>query len=142
MTDPNLPEQPAGAVPPVPPAAPAAPASGAQQQAPSAPAYGAAPPAPAYGAPAAKPSQVLSILSLVGGIVGLVASFFYFGLLFSIAAVVLGFIAKKKEPASKGMWLTGIILGFVGLVIGIIFIILAIVAFAVLASVGTTYGSY
>ena len=119
--------------------APAAPAYG--QGAPAAPAYG-QPAAPGYASAPAKPSQVLSILSLVGGIVGLVGSFFYFGLLFSIAAVVLGFIAKKKEPASKGMWLTGIILGFVGIAIGVIFIIIAIIAFAVLASYGNTYGTY
>jgi len=113
------------------------------QPAPAAPAYGQAPPAaPAYASAPAKPAQVLSILSLVGGIVGIVGSFFYFGLLFSIAAVVLGFIAKKKEPASKGMWLTGIILGFVGILIGVIFIIIAIIAFAVLASYGNTYGTY
>ena len=32
------------------------------------------------------------------------------------AAVVLGFLGKAKEPfAPKGLWLTGVILGFVGI---------------------------
>jgi len=142
VTDPNLPEQPGSAVPPVPPPAPPAPA------APAAPTYSAPQPAapaqpgytaPAYAAPPASATPILSILSLIGGIIGILSSWFYFGLLFSIAAVVLGFIGKKKEPAAKGMWLTGIILGFVGIAIGLISIIVTIIAFIALASYGATY---
>jgi hypothetical protein len=82
-------------------------------------------------------SPVLSILSLVGGIVGVLFSLFFFGLgvIFSIAAVVLGFIGRRKEPGSKGLWLTGIILGFVG--IGI-----AIVVWIFLAFLAVTFASY
>lgn len=140
VTDPNLPEQPGSAVPPVPPAAPAAPAapsySAPQPAVPAEPGYT----APAYATAPASATPILSILSLIGGIVGILASWFYFGLLFSIAAIVLGFIGKKKEPAAKGFWLTGIILGFVGIAIGLISIIVTIIAFAVLASYsGTQY---
>ena len=140
MTDPNLPEQPGSAVPPVPPPAPPAPA------APAAPTYSAPQPAapaqpgytaPAYAAPPASATPILSILSLIGGIIGILSSWFYFGLLFSIAAVVLGFIGKKKEPAAKGMWLTGMILGFIGLAIGLLSIVLWSVALA-----STSYYTY
>jgi hypothetical protein len=91
------------------------------------------PPATPYapaGGPQATKSPVLSILSLVGGIVGVLLSFFFgIGFIFSAAAVVLGFIGRRKEPTAKAMWLTGIILGFVGIAIAlIIWIGLAVLA--------------
>jgi hypothetical protein len=81
---------------------------------------------------------VLSLISLIAGIVGLVGFFVVFipivggimQLIIPGAAVVLGFLGKKKEPAAKGMWLTGIILGFVGVGIALISIILWSIAFA------------
>ena len=36
------------------------------------------------------------------------------------AAVVLGFLGRSKEPQAKGMWLTGIITGFVAVGLAII----------------------
>jgi hypothetical protein len=150
VTDPNLPDQPqpGSAVPPPPPPPPAAPS---EPTAPAAPSYGApqpaAPPppaapgytAPAYAAAPASATPILSILSLIGGVLGILSSWAFFGLLFSIAAIVLGFIGKNKEPAAKGMWLTGIILGFVGIAIGLIVVIFTIVAFIALASYGSAY---
>src|SRR5690554_3306901 len=71
----------------------------------------AATPYQAGGAPAKSP--VLSIIALIAGILGLLGS----GLAFlpfvgiiawpvPIAAVILGFLGKKKEPfASKGLWM-------------------------------------
>jgi hypothetical protein len=97
----------------------------------------------AGGAPAQKPA-VLSIISLVLGILGIVGAFVVvlpiFGSIMQLfipaGAVVLGFLGKAKEPwAPKGLWLTGIILGFVGLAIAIISLILWIVAIA-------SYGSF
>ena len=88
------------------------------------PAYGQ--PAPGYAqpyatAPATK-SPILSILSLVAGIAGIVLNLaFGIGALFGVAAIVLGFIGRTKEPHAKGFWLTGIILGFVSVAIAIIF---------------------
>ncbi len=66
---------------------------------------------------------MFSLISLIAGIVGVVGFFVVFipfvggimQLIIPAAAVVLGFIGKRKEPAAKGMWLTGIILGFVGI---------------------------
>ena len=102
------------------------------------PAYGQ--PAPGYAQPYAQPaakSPILSILSLVGGIVGIVLTFAWgIGFLFGVAAIVLGFIGRNKEPQAKGFWLTGIILGFVSVVIAIIFwIVLGII----LANFNATY---
>jgi small-conductance mechanosensitive channel len=83
-------------------------------------------------------SPILSILSLVGGIVGVLLSFFFgIGFIFSAAAVVLGFIGRSKEPAAKGMWLTGIILGFAGIAIALIIWI----GLALLAAAVSTVGS-
>ncbi|GAB3610993.1 hypothetical protein GCM10027414_31190 [Humibacter ginsengiterrae] len=151
MSDPNAPQDPAGSPqqPPAPqpaapqPAAPQQPAPpqyGAPQQ-PAAPQYG-APQAPQYGQPYAAPVQkspILSILSLIGGIVGIIGSFFYFGGLFAIAAVILGFIGRSREPQAKGFWLTGIILGFVAIALEIIVIIVLV---AILASVGSSLNNY
>ena len=105
------------------------------------PAYGQ--PAPGYqqpyGQPAAK-SPILSILSLVGGIVGIVINLAWgIGVLFGIAAVVLGFIGRNKEPQARGFWLTGIILGFVSIVIAIIYWIFLVIVFASLAHYSSTY---
>ena len=152
--------------PPVPPAQPAAPGYGAPEQPYGQQPYGQQPqqpygqqpqqpygqqpgygqptygqPAPGYAqpyatAPAGK-SPILSILSLVGGIIGIILNFaFGIGALFAVAAVVLGFIGRSKEPQAKGFWLTGIILGFVAIAIAIIF---WIVWGIILANLSTTY---
>lgn len=103
--------------------------------------------APVYtGAPAGTGAKapVLSIISLVAGIIGVLGGAIVFipfvgsvlQLFFPIAAIVLGFLGKAKEPgASKGLWVTGIILGFVGLLISII-------GFVVWGLVFAQYGSY
>ncbi|MGO4592937.1 hypothetical protein AB4Z18_03850 [Leifsonia sp. 2TAF2] len=105
------------------------------------PAYGQPAPgyAQPYGQPAAK-SPILSILSLVGGIVGIVLNLAWgIGFLFGIAAIVLGFIGRNKEPQARGFWLTGIILGFVSIAIAIIYWIILAVIFASLANYSNTY---
>lgn len=108
MTDPNANQSP---VPPVPPASQ-----------PAAPAYN-APAAPAYGAPASSKTNVLAIVSLV-------SAFFI-----SLVAIITGHIAlnqiKKTGEQGRGLAIAGLILGYVGLVAGIIF---AIVWFAVLGT--------
>ncbi|MFB9308894.1 hypothetical protein BJY17_001640 [Agromyces hippuratus] len=149
MTDPNLPEQPA--VPPVPPAppaatevpaapaAPAAPAYAAPQQ-PAAPAY--AQPAPAYGQPApayGQPAygQAPAAKTNVLAIVSLVSAFFV-----SLAAIITGHIAlsqiKKTGEQGRGLAIAGLIIGYVGLAAGLIWIILVIV----LAAAGAFSSSY
>jgi type IV pilus assembly protein PilA len=68
------------------------------------------------------PAQGLSIASMVTGIVGVL--FFFFPA--ALAAVIMGHIAQKKEPRAKGFWITGLITGYVGLVVGIIVVLAAI----------------
>ena len=81
------------------------------------------PPATPYtGSGAVQKTPLLSILSLIGGILSVVSSFFFVGLLFGIAGLILGVIARRKEPSSKALWLTGLILSIVGLVISLIVI--------------------
>lgn len=138
MTDPNLPEQPNGAVPPVPPAAPETPAAPA---APSAPAYGTPPAAPAapayaapaYGAPASTKTNVLAIVSLV-------SAFFV-----SLVAVITGHIAlnqiKKTGEQGRGLAIAGLIIGYIGLVVGLIWVIV-IIAIAAAGGFSASYSTY
>lgn len=72
------------------------------------------------------PKQGLSLTSFITGIAGLVIFSWIpiLGFLVPLAAVIIGFIAKGKEPgAPRWMWLVGIITGFVGIVLGIIFML-------------------
>ncbi|GER22902.1 hypothetical protein NCCP1664_13990 [Zafaria cholistanensis] len=87
-----------------------------------------------YGAPGAgygyqaPPARTLSLISMVLGIVSIAtlgATFFT-----QIAAVVLGHIALKREPAGRGMALAGLIMGYVTIGLGILLVILAIILFA------------
>ncbi|ASD23092.1 hypothetical protein B7495_14100 [Cryobacterium sp. LW097] len=126
MTDPNQPavNKPDSNEPTPPPAysPPAPPAYGAT---PAAPAYGAAPAAPqayapqGYGQPAAGDKwNVLAIISLV-------SAFFV-----SLAAVICGHIAlsqiKRTGEKGRGLAIAGLVLGYVGLISGLIFLIVTI----------------
>ncbi|KUM35739.1 DUF4190 domain-containing protein [Arthrobacter sp. EpRS71] len=77
---------------------------------------------PAYYAMQAEPKG-LSIASMCCGIAVYVG--FGFFILPQIAAVVLGHLALKREPAGKGMAIAGLVMGYLGvaltLVLGIIF---------------------
>lgn len=59
----------------------------------------------AYAAP---PPRGFSITSMV---LGLVSIFFGFTFLVPIGAVIFGIIGLKREPAGKGMAITGIVIG-------------------------------
>jgi hypothetical protein len=157
-------------LPPTAPSTPSAPSYGApsgsstpaytppsEQSTPSygAPSYQQAPPANPYAqapngsapygqpySPVASAPKTLSLIGMIAGIVGIVISLFSggFGLIFSIGAVVLGFLGKKREPAAKGFWLTAIITGFVGILISVIWGIVWVLIFVSAANSG--YSSY
>ena len=136
MTDENLPP-----VPPEPSAAPVPPAPPAASVPPAAPA---APAATPYVAPAAGPSKTLSLVGMILGIVGVVIALFLFGsgILFSIAAVVLGFLGRSREgQPARGFWLTALITGFVGIAIAIIVWIVLIVIGIAAANYSVNYGN-
>lgn len=120
---------------PVPPveAAPAAPVASTPAQ----PVYS----PPAYAPQPAGPTQGLSIASMVCGIAGLLFSLFAFGFLPSVAAVVTGHIAQKRQPYAKPFWLTGIITGYVGILISVVGVIFVIVFLLIAAASASRYGT-
>lgn len=103
------------------------------------------PAAPAPAPAAAGPKQALSLTSFILGIAGvLFCAVPFFGFLVALAAVIVGFIARKREPdAPKWMSLVGIIAGFVAIVLGIILTLtIVILPLIYAASVCTGLGSY
>ena len=95
----------------------------------------ATPPTPPAASPtpaAAGPKQVLSLTSLILGIAGIVFSWVpVLPFLASLAAIIIGFIARKNEPgAPKWMALIGIILGFVAIGLAVLFLVIAALALA------------
>lgn len=91
------------------------------------------PPSPYYAAGPQKPPTTLSLLAMIFGIVGVLVSCCYgAGFLFSLAGVILGHLGLKREPA-RGMALAGLITGYVGLGIALIWVVIGIgfVVFAV-----------
>ena len=60
--------------------------------------------------PASTTTNGLSIAALVLGIAGIVAGFWFA----AVAAIVLGFMARTREPQSRLMANWGLALGFVG----------------------------
>jgi hypothetical protein len=71
-------------------------------------------------------TPVLSIISMITGIIGVVGFLIGWGILPAIAAVVLGHLGQRKEKQAKGFWLTGLITGYVGILLNIIVIVLAV----------------
>lgn len=139
---------PASAMPPIdaranPYAAPSNPyANAAAQPAYAQPAYGQPGSAQPYtGTYAPTPPQGLSIASLICGIGGLLFTFVGFGFLPALAAVILGHIAQKRQPYAKGMWVTGLITGYIGIsinsIIGLVFFLALLLPLFVIGSAGT-----
>lgn len=101
-----------------PPAAPYG-APAAPYSAPAAPYGGQQPYSPgAYAAPG--PAQGLSLAAMITGIAGAFLSLFGIGFLPALAGVILGHIALKRQPYAKPFWLTGMITGYVGVGISVL----------------------
>jgi hypothetical protein len=152
-------EPPAGPVPPiepvpvVPPAVPVTPppppvpptVDPYAASTPPPPAYGAAAYAPAYqpgyyGAP--QPPRGLAIASLITGIVGVFFSLFYgAGFLPSLAGIITGHIASKRQPHARGMWLAGLICGYIGLGISVLWFIGIVIFIVYFAANASTFDS-
>jgi len=131
---------------PTPPVEPVAAATPAPEPAPSPYAAPAAPAAPAYAAAPAGPAvkQGLSLASFIVGLAAFVFSWVWgIGFVPGIVAVILGFMARKREPqAPRWMWLIGIIAGFVAIFVSLIFGIITIIGIIAYASLYNQYGSY
>jgi hypothetical protein len=125
---------PQGYLPPPPPPPTGAPGSSGAYYTPSQYGYAYAP---------AQPPRGLSIASMVLGICGAFFSFFYaFGFFPSIAAVITGHLAIKRQPYARAMSIAGLICGYVGIAISLLWIaaIVALIIFSVNA--GASYGDY
>jgi hypothetical protein len=90
--------------------------------------------------PQENPGKTLSIVSLVLGILGILAScltlgaFFYVGIALAIAALVCGIIGRNRTPEGmpKGMATAGLILGIVGIAVGLLAIVFLAIGLAAL----------
>ncbi|PWJ51211.1 protein of unknown function [Quadrisphaera granulorum] len=95
-----------------------APYQGAPGQQGGYPGYSGYPGQGGYDRPA--PKNGIGIAALVLGILALLSGFFVIGGLFGLVAIVLGFIgtrrAKRGEATNRGMAITGIVLGALGVV--------------------------
>ncbi|BCW65364.1 hypothetical protein NicSoilB4_01270 [Arthrobacter sp. NicSoilB4] len=96
----------------------------------------------AYGQPAyygvPPEPKGLSIASLCCGIAAFVGLGFF--LLPQLAAVILGHMALKREPAGRGMAIAGLIMGYVGIALTILVIVLIVVGLAIGSSTYRGYG--
>jgi lipopolysaccharide export LptBFGC system permease protein LptF len=65
--------------------------------------------------------KTLAILSIVFGAVSIVFAWILpiIWILLAIAAVVLGFVSRRREPSAKTLATIGIVLGFIGIVANI-----------------------
>ena len=109
--------------------------------APVAPASPAPAPTPqtAYAAAPAAPPQGLAIASMITGIAGIFLGGFF---LASLAAIITGHMAQKRQPYARAFWLTGLITGYIGIGIAVvvfIFFVLWLVVFAGIVA-STTIG--
>ena len=86
------------------------------------------------------PPQGLSIASLILGIGGIVFSFVWFGFWPGLAAVITGHLAQRRQPYAKGFWITGLVLGYISVGIGLISFFVVVAFFAALISGGRSYG--
>ena len=136
MTDQQPPREPAYAAPAPESPSPEAPSLGKTDPPP--PLAGPTPgplPGPLPG-PTPGPQPVLSIISMISGILGVLIGFIGWGLLFSIGAVVLGHLGQRREREAKGFWLTGLITGYVGILVNLVVIVIWVVLLIALATTG------
>lgn len=119
---------------------PAAAPSGAAPVAPPAPGY--APP-PAYGYPPAQKTNVLSIISMIAAILGIIGILPFIG---SVAGAIMGHISlgqiKRTGESGRGMALAGVIVGWIGAGLALIFGIVLIIAFIAIGTARVRYSSY
>ena len=92
----------------------------------------------AYAPAGPTPPTGLALASMITGIAGL-----FVGTLASIAAIILGHMAKKQQPYARGMWMTGLITGYIGIAFTVLAIIFIVVFFVILGAAGvSSYDTY
>ncbi|MCB5293319.1 DUF4190 domain-containing protein [Arthrobacter sp. SO3] len=90
-----------------------------------------------YGVP--PESKGLSIASLCCGIAAFVGLGIF--LLPQLAAVILGHLALKREPSGRGMAIAGLVLGYVGIALTILVIVIIALGLAIGSSSYRGYGA-
>lgn len=81
---------------------------------------------------APQPPKGLSITAMILGIAGAALALCYgAGFLIALAGAIVGHLASKRQPYAKPMWLTGIITGWAGVGISVLWIIGLIVTIVV-----------
>jgi len=88
------------------------------------------------------PSSSLSISSMILGILGFVIGFVGGGLLFSIGAVVLGHLGQRREPRGRGFWVTGLVTGYVGIMVNLAVIAVWVAILVGFAAAPELYGEF
>jgi hypothetical protein len=90
-----------------------------------------------YGVP--PESRGLSIASLCCGIAAFVGLGIF--LLPQLAAVILGHLALKREPSGRGMAIAGLVLGYVGIALTILVVVIIALGLAISSSSYRGYGA-
>lgn len=92
--------------------------------------YGAPPPGTPYGGHAMSEPKGLSIAALVCGVVAIFTGGFL--VIPQILAVVFGHLALRREPSGKALALTGLIIGYVMVLLTVLVVVLfvALIGFA------------
>ena len=80
---------------------------------------------------AAEPAPVLSVLSLVLGLLGAVTGLAIVGGVPAVAAVVLGIVARHREPRARALRVTGVVAGSVGIAAALVIPALYVAALVV-----------
>jgi hypothetical protein len=75
---------------------------------------------PVFPQPSVRPARVISLVSFIAGLVGIALGLVpVLGFLFPLAAIILGFIGRRRQlGAPRWMAIAGLVLGFVGFVLG------------------------
>ena len=113
---------------PTPPVRPATPAS-SNPYAKAASSNPYAAPAPGTTSAAALAGKGLSVTSMILGCIGVVLTIVYLGFFPALAAVITGHMAQRRQPAAKAFWITGLITGYLSLVISTILVVWIVAIF-------------
>ena len=74
-------------------------------------------------------ANVLAILSLVTGVLAFLTGFIFLGIIFGVAAIILGLLSRKK-PGGKAFMIAGLVTGGIGALSGIIFTVILLAGMA------------